>query len=126
MICKFASQELGDFKLYGRVDLQPMLVFLDCDPVDSSSSESGVSINPELPAWSKSSRPLDQLLRRGGTNVKVSGPGTGTGGSLRTLGNTVPQAGKFEPENSAQTQLRFCNVNVTFAATFFEAIFSLT
>ena len=88
---------MGDFKLYGRVDLQSMLAFLNCDPVETQSLDSGVSIDPELPAWSKNSRPLDQLLRRGRTNVKVSASGPRTGSSITTLDNTIPQAGKFEP-----------------------------
>ena len=86
---------MGDFKLYGRVDLQSMLAFLDCDPVDTKSPDSGVSTNPELPAWSRNSRPLDQLLMRGVTNVKVSSSGSRSGSSVAVLDNAIPQSGRF-------------------------------
>ena len=84
-------QDLRHFKLYSRVDLQSMLAYLDCDPVDTRTPDSRVPINPLLPDWSKSSRPLDQVLKGGGTNVRVLG--TRTGDRRRGQDNSLPQAG---------------------------------
>ena len=84
-------QELGGFTLYSRIDLKAMLTHLACDPVETKSPGSGVSVNPVLPDWTQSSRPLEKLIKSAATNVRVTGPRAGS--SVTEQDNAIPQAG---------------------------------
>lgn len=58
--------ESGDtYKLYSRVDLQSMLRFMDCDPIEAIP----ISTLPKLPDWVRN-RNLDSIS--GGTNVRIT------------------------------------------------------
>lgn len=78
------------FTLYQRVDLQSMLEFTDCDPVDSIP----ISTLPVLPDWVRK-RNLEKL--GGATHVRIVPPdvrNTVPGEqSEPTRDNRIPQSG---------------------------------
>lgn len=77
------------FTLYQRVDLQSMLQFADCDPVEAIP----ISTLPVLPDWVRK-RNLEKL--GGATNVRIVPPVRNTVPAERsepTRDNRIPQSG---------------------------------
>ncbi|XP_045216736.1 cartilage oligomeric matrix protein-like [Mercenaria mercenaria] len=70
------------YRLYSRVDLQAMLQFMDCDPIEAIP----ISTLPVLPDWIRD-RNLQNL---GGTNVRISPAGNRI--REETRDNRIPQS----------------------------------